>query len=509
MSLLVLATSLFVTYQLWKDAKLSAAQTIQTDFDFLVRESNRRIEQRMQTYQQVLRGAVGFFAASDDVTREDFRVYVNRLRLDENYPGIEGIGFSVLVPPEKKEEHIAAIRDKGFPDYTIKPEGEREIYSTIIYIEPFSRRNIRAFGFDMYSNPVRRAAMERARDTGNAALSGKVTLVQEEGKNPQSGFLIYLPFYRRGAALETLEQRRSNLVGWIYAPFRSNDFMSGLAGENASNLAVRIYDGDEVSARTLMYRDDPDVEGEKPDSRLVSSQQLEFAGHQWTVVTSATPNFAEREDDDKAALVLRGGIGASVLLTLLAWLLVDERARAVDAARRALRLALYDMLTDLPNRKLFTDRLLHSLARARRDKNQLAVMFIDLDKFKPVNDKFGHTVGDLLLKEVAKRLQECVRKSDTVARLGGDEFVVLIPTVEDKHGDLVVAEKILKTLATPFYIDGHALHISSSIGIAVYPADGEDEKSLLRNADIAMYHAKKSGRNNMKSFSPEMLDVSG
>jgi diguanylate cyclase (GGDEF)-like protein len=504
LSLLVLATSLFVTYQLWKDAQHSAEQTLQTDFDFMVRESNRRIEQRMQAYEQVLRGAVGLFAASDNVTRRDFRTYVDRLRLNENYPGIEGVGFSLLISPEQKEKHIASIRAEGFPDYTIRPEGVREVYSSIVYIEPFSGRNLRAFGYDMFSHPVRRAAMVQARDSGQAALSGKVTLVQEAANNAQTGFLIYLPFYQRDAPVDTVEQRRTHFVGWVYAPFRINDFMSGLIEENAGNLSLKIYDGKEIADQALMYQDDQNASDDLSDSSMVRFQRLELAGHHWTVVASARSNFEERLDNDKAGLVLRGGIGASVLLTLLAWLLVDERARAVSAARRALRLALYDMLTDLPNRKLFTDRLLHSLARAKRDKTQLAVMFIDLDKFKPVNDKFGHTVGDLLLKEVARRLQDCVRKSDTVARLGGDEFVVLIPTVQDKHGDTVVAEKILTTLAAPFYIDGHTLHISSSIGIAVYPEDGDDEKALLKNADAAMYHAKKSGRNNMKFFDPEM-----
>jgi diguanylate cyclase (GGDEF)-like protein len=508
LSLLVLATSLFVTFQLWKDARYSAEQALQSDFDFMVRESNRRIEQRMQAYEQVLRGTVGLFAASDNVTRRDFRIYVEKLRLDENYPGIEGIGFSLLISPEQKEEHIAAIRREGFPDYAIKPEGEREIYSSIVYIEPFTGRNLRAFGYDMFSHPVRRAAMAQARDSGLAALSGKVTLVQEAKENAQTGFLIYLPVYRHAAPLDTVEQRRGNLAGWVYAPFRINDFMAGLIGENAGNLSVKIYDGKEISDQALMYQDDQNVDGDQSDSGMVRFHRLEFRGHHWTVVTSARPGFEQGRENDKAALVWRGGIGASILLTLLAWLLVDERARAVGAAHRALRLALYDMLTDLPNRKLFTDRLLHSLARAKRDKNQLAVMFIDLDRFKPVNDEFGHAVGDLLLKEVAGRLQDCVRKSDTVARLGGDEFVVLIPTIQEKHGDTIVAEKILKALAAPFYIDGHTLHISSSIGIAVYPKDGDDEKSLLKNADTAMYHAKNSGRNNMKLFNPEMQEVS-
>jgi diguanylate cyclase (GGDEF)-like protein len=507
LSLLVLAVSLFATYQLWKEARDSAEQALQSDFDFLVRESNRRIEQRMLTYEQVLRGTAGLFAASKNVTRRDFHAYVNALRLDENYPGIQGIGFSRLVPAAQRDEHIAGIRNEGFPDYTIKPPGKRDVYSSIVYIEPFSGLNLRAFGYDMYSEPVRRAAMEQARDTGKAALSGKVTLVQEAGQEVQTGFLMYLPVYRNGAPTETLAQRRANLAGWVFAPFRMSDLMSGLIGEQSGNLGIEVYDDREISSRTLMHAAGGNPGINRPDSRFVSTEVIRILGHDWTVVTSALPEFERRVEHDKSPLVLRSGIGASILLALLAWLLIDERARAWKAADQAFRLALYDGLTDLPNRKLFTDRLLHALARAKRDKTQVAVMFIDLDRFKPVNDEFGHAVGDLLLKEVAKRLQQCVRESDTVARLGGDEFVALFPCIRETHGDMMVAEKILKALAEPFHIDGRTLHISSSIGIAIYPEGGSDEKLLLKNADTAMYHAKKSGRNNIKFFHREMDEV--
>ena len=167
-------------------------------------------------------------------------------------------------------------------------------------------------------------------------------------------------------------------------------------------------------------------------------------------------------------------------------------------------LAHYDALTDLPNRALITDRLQQALAKARRDRAVMAVMFLDLDRFKPVNDNLGHDVGDLLLKQVARRLQACMRESDTVARIGGDEFVVLLPEIEQEQDAIVVAEKIRQTLQQPFDIAGHHLSISSSIGVAVYPEHGHDEKLLLINADIAMYHAKKDGKNNYKFYMPEM-----
>ena len=167
-------------------------------------------------------------------------------------------------------------------------------------------------------------------------------------------------------------------------------------------------------------------------------------------------------------------------------------------------LAHYDPLTDLPNRVLFSDRLQRALVAAKRDNSHLALMFLDLDKFKPINDDLGHHVGDMLLKEAAKRMQSCVRESDTVARIGGDEFVVLLPIIETEQDAVVVAEKIRYALNQPFELVGKRLSISSSTGIVVYPEHGMDETQLIKNADIAMYNAKESGRNNVMLFKSDM-----
>jgi diguanylate cyclase (GGDEF)-like protein/PAS domain S-box-containing protein len=160
-------------------------------------------------------------------------------------------------------------------------------------------------------------------------------------------------------------------------------------------------------------------------------------------------------------------------------------------------IAHHDPLTDLPNRELFHDRLQTALARARRNKERLAVLYIDLDGFKEVNDGHGHAVGDLLLQEVAQRIRRCLRESDTVGRIGGDEFVVLLNnTTLPEHG-AVVAEKIRAILERPFELAGQRLHISSSIGVAVCPEHGDDNKQLIRHADEAMYVAKKNGGNRL------------
>jgi diguanylate cyclase (GGDEF)-like protein len=179
-----------------------------------------------------------------------------------------------------------------------------------------------------------------------------------------------------------------------------------------------------------------------------------------------------------------------------------------DMEEHMQHMAQYDALTHLPNRALFTDRLQQAIAAAQRNCTRLALMFIDLDRFKPVNDTYGHAVGDLLLKDVALRIQDCLRESDTVARIGGDEFVVLLPLIESEQDAGKVGKKILDALKRPFELAGHTLKIGSSIGVAVYPDHGSEEKLLVRSADIAMYHAKNNGRNNVKMYQSGLQEVS-
>ncbi|MES2932323.1 MAG: EAL domain-containing protein [Pseudomonadota bacterium] len=166
--------------------------------------------------------------------------------------------------------------------------------------------------------------------------------------------------------------------------------------------------------------------------------------------------------------------------------------------------ANHDYLTDLPNRLLLNDRISHSIKIATRRNTQLALLFLDLDNFKLINDSMGHAIGDKLLQSVAKKLVDCVRSSDTVSRQGGDEFVILL--AEDKHAEdaAITAEKILIALAAPHYVAGHKLHVTTSIGISVFPVDGDDADTLIKNADTAMYLAKKMGRNNYQFYKSEM-----
>jgi len=177
---------------------------------------------------------------------------------------------------------------------------------------------------------------------------------------------------------------------------------------------------------------------------------------------------------------------------------------AEDATVQMSLKAERDFLTGLPNRALLTDRLAQAIALAQRHRKRVVLMYLDLDDFKDVNDSLGHAVGDQLLQSIAKRLEACVRSSDTVSRHGGDEFIVLLSEVEAAHDAARAAEKLLKALAEPHLIGDHRLNVTLSIGISLYPDDGDDGDALLASADTAMYHAKRGGRNNYKRFTPEM-----
>jgi diguanylate cyclase (GGDEF)-like protein/PAS domain S-box-containing protein len=177
-------------------------------------------------------------------------------------------------------------------------------------------------------------------------------------------------------------------------------------------------------------------------------------------------------------------------------------ARAMTS--KMLHLAQHDTLTDLPNRILFSSRLTEAIAAAYRYRRKLAVLFLDLDRFKHINDSLGHVIADRVLQSVASRLQACVRASDTVARQGGDEFVILLSEVARAQDAAVSAEKILQSVGSLHRIDGHDLHLTASIGIVTYPDDGTEAEALIKHADFAMYHAKDTGRNNYQFFKPEM-----
>ena len=217
---------------------------------------------------------------------------------------------------------------------------------------------------------------------------------------------------------------------------------------------------------------------------------------------------------DARTYLWRAGAGSILLILVVAILatmsrrLAQTRQRAADAqiehAAKIEYLAYHDGLTGLPNRSLFSKVLVQSIHEAHRYDRQLAVLFLDLDRFKQINDTLGHEAGDQLLQEVARRVKGCLRDSDTVARLGGDEFVVLLPEIDDGKYAAIVGQKILSAVARPFLLIGQEFRVTASVGISSYPQDGLDELTLMKNADVAMYQAKENGKNNYQFYSRDL-----
>jgi diguanylate cyclase (GGDEF)-like protein/PAS domain S-box-containing protein len=758
LSIIVLGIGFLLTVLEWRQAIEVITAEDQMRFEQEANNSLANIQKRMGTYQQVLRGVKGLFVASDKVNRSEFKAYTEQLDLEINYPGILGVGFSLLVQPYEREQHILNIQAEGFPLYKMSPNDERDLYTSIVFLEPFSGNNLNAFGFDMYSEKVRREAMDKSRLTNALALSRKVSLVQDAERGPISGVLLYLPVYQNKVTQQ--EDNTANLFGWVYAPFSMDILMEGIQ-LNESQLHLSIYDGTEVGAKTELYTS---VENVKQSNTPVFQQieQLVIAQRTWTVVFSAERGFIQSHDNTEPIVVLFVGSLFSVLITLLVWSLSTSKTRAESKAERMnkelietefrwksalsgaehgvwdwnhidntvsfdtkwktmlgytddeiknefsewrrlvhpmdweraeiaiadfvsgktkiynleqrlkgkdgrwiwiicrgdvvswtedgriarsigthtdittqknLELALtesdqrfrgafetaaigialvgldgewlevnqsllnmlqyeeaelfnltfqdithpedlnldlehlrelqagkipsyqmekryyckdrsivwaylsvsmvvdvngnpvhfvsqveniterkelqirvlhqasHDELTGLPNRRLLKERLKNTFDLNHRYKRLFAVMYIDIDHFKHVNDLYGHDIGDELLVWLSNKLIACVRTTDTLARQGGDEFVMILSGINSPNDATLVANKILHEVGETFVQGSVELKVSLSIGIAMSDVQSKESiEELLRRADIALYQVKRSGRNGFKLY---------
>ncbi|MDB5745679.1 MAG: diguanylate cyclase [Massilia sp.] len=331
---LVFLVSLAITWVDWSSARRDEDASLAAQFEYRARDLATSMVRRMAVYEQVLRGTRGFMRGRVDVSRGEFADYFQIQNLQEHFPGIEALGVASIIPRQQLAAHEAALRRQGFTDYRVTLEAGREVYTSITHIEPFAGRNLRAFGYDMYGEPVRRAAMDAARDSGAAALSGKVVLLQE-GRNAQPGFLMYVPVYRSGMPAASVEQRRAAIVGWVYAPFRMADLMRGVGGIHAADLQVAVYDGARLgpdpAPAALLFRSQDATAWRRPLFR--QTLPLTISGRRWTVDIASSPAFEARRDSRRLRVIAVTGAGLGFLLSLVVWLLASERRRALQLAR--------------------------------------------------------------------------------------------------------------------------------------------------------------------------------
>ena len=505
--LLLLVLGLSMTWLQVSMMQEREKEVVREEFEIRAGELVAGLERRMLSQEQILWGVAGVFDSSDYVSRSEFQRYYTSLRLGENYPGVQGVGYVELFAANQKERHIAEIRGQGLADYTIRPVGEREIYSAVVYVEPFNWRNQRALGFDMLLEPIRVKAAMRARDEGRVVISDKVVLVQETSQDMQAGVLLFAPLYQGGYVPHSLEARRAALRGWVYMPMRIGDFIDSYLQQEYPELSkqimLRIYSGDEIREETLMYCSGG-VDSVAPQTPAITRRAI-VPGGSWTL--SLTPLAAYGTGwkfDERSSTVVLAGLCLTALLSLMSHLLLKSHMRVEDALQEATlaheqmvekeeqirHMAHHDILTGLPNRALFIDRAEQALALAYRNQRSLAVLFIDLDRFKPINDQYGHDAGDVVLRMIGKRLQDRLRASDTVCRQGGDEFVILLSEFKERADLEKLAYQLRAAIEEPCEVDGNRLMVSASIGIALYPEHGKTIEMVIQRADAAMYQAK-------------------
>jgi diguanylate cyclase (GGDEF)-like protein len=530
-----LAAALFITGLVLTGAavlyeKKGAEFIARKEFDFACNEIKSRIATRIEQHAQILRSGSAFFEINENITRQQWHNFITRQNIELVLPGIQGIGYAIIIPPDQLALHERKIRNEGFPQYAVKPSGTREIYTSIIYIEPFSERNLRAFGYDMFSEPIRRKAMEHARDFDEATLSGKIMLVQETDKEIQSGTLMYVPVYKRGLPVKTIEERRRAIRGWVYSPYRMNDLMRGILGAwglgEERQIRLEVFDNTSFHPEALLYDSVPGQKLELTSGKMLSEQtSILFKNHRWSLRFTQVVNYKGIVDYSKAWYALIGGTLTSALLFALYVLLVIARHReqkAEEALKRELRestdrkraeealresekryreLSIVDDLTQLYNSRHFYLQLKIELDRSNRYGQPLTLLLLDLDDFKIFNDTYGHVEGDQVLRRLGQVVKRCLRETDFAFRYGGEEFTILLPMTT--CGDAAVtAERIRADLKEEIFspVQGQDVYMTVSIGLGQYKPR-EDMKAFVHRVDQLMYQAKKNGKDRVCSES--------
>ena len=774
--LAVVLTGTALSVAAWRYSLSAEREASLVRFDSRVQDVVSELQQRLDETARLLRSAAALFAISREMGRSDWKAFADGQNLQDAYPGLMGLGYAVLIQPEEVERVQTALHLEGFSDYTVWPPGKRQEYAPVLYREPLTAGNQRALGFDMLTEPVRRDALERSRDSGVPALS-QGALLGENDSARYIGAVMAMPVYRKLLPHGTVVQRQEAITGWVYTPIHLTRLMSEIAQRRANELSVELWDSKPNQARQERLFESGHATPDR-GMRLAPAHRaertLEFGGRRWTLRLAAAPEFDAGQPSSRSELVLAGGVAITMLMALLVGTLLNMRGRAlqlaerlsaayrasearvrtvldnaaegiltIDAAGRVLsanpaarvllglpadglpeqplsallpvemdeltsqlampagaeaapracrrevtlcrlagkaeltlmlaasevqmedgarryvlllsdvselhrararaneasalndtilanapfcviatdragrvrsinpagatllsyapselvgrdvartllvqdettdvkrlsagaadgsdmalgmrairgereevecmlvrrdgshvpvvlalaplldpegkpngllgiayditerrrseayirHMAHHDELTGLPNRALLQERAGMAVDMARGTGKQMAVLLIDLDRFKHINDSLGHHAGDVVLCAVAARLKQCLRGTDTVARMGGDEFVILLPQIDSPQQAERVAAKLLEAMAEPVQAGPHRLTVTPSIGIACHPRDGDELTTLLRNADVAMYQSKTNGRNGYKLYDARM-----
>ncbi|HEY9199820.1 MAG TPA: EAL domain-containing protein [Gammaproteobacteria bacterium] len=482
-------------------------------FEYLAKERAARLQAGIDRALEVLYATGALFDASTEVTRAEFDAFLGNLV--DLHPDIHGIEWLPRITDRERDRFEADARSRelsGFrimeqgPDRTLVPAGRRAEYFPVYYTVPLEE-NRPALGFDSYSQADNDRVMDVARDTGKVLATAAFALVQDPQARPST--VIYRPVYRGGRTPANVAERRERLAGFVVVLLRIPDVVEfAMRPLDIAGLDWMLVDAASPPAarRILFYpsisRGSPDTmpADETFDAELTTTVPLTLPGREWQMHFRPAPAFFERFVTPREWLVL----GAGLLLTALLSVYAATRARRAEELEH---MARRDWLTGLPNRALLAERLHQALAAAQRDGHTLAVLFLDLDRFKHINDSLGHSVGDRMLEQAAARLQQTLRTEDTLARMGGDELVILLEHIHHEHEPAMLADKLIQTLTEPVAVGGVQIYLTASVGISLYPQDADTAEALISNADAAMYRAKAAGRNTYQFYTPELTRI--
>jgi PAS domain S-box-containing protein len=327
---LVLVAGLLFTFIVsYRLAKIAEAED-RARFQVLVQDVHASIESRLESYTGLLRAGAGLFSTSDSVKEDEFRTFVKMLGLAEHYPGVQGMGFSIRLKPDQRAALIATRKREGVESFHLWPESERQEYHAVVYLEPQDQRNRAGLGFDMFTEPSRRAPMERARDTGLPAASGRVTLFQRvDPQAMQPGFVIYAPVYRKDQHPTNETERRAALLGFVFSAFRADDFFRGIVSSAShENIEFQIYDGSELTPANLIHRSTQPFAPGTYQPRFAAFTNMNVAGRPWTISYSSQPAFDLSYTKSWVPYTLAAGILISFLFFAVTRSQMQARAKA-------------------------------------------------------------------------------------------------------------------------------------------------------------------------------------
>ncbi len=508
---LVLAAAAWITVSVWEE-RLAKAR-----FNAVAGDYAAVLQSGLDGYLDKIRALRAFYDASEGVNRREFDLFTSQIL--SGHGSAMRLLWCPRVDRQERPVFESGVQRSGLTDFSIKdwaPTGnvrdatEREEYFPILY-SSVSHARTATFGTDLHYERARSSAIRRARDGDTMATAQNIQLRNPiGGKRP--GFIAFLPVYKPGTLHDSIVSRRRNLEGVIAGAFQTSTVFDAILAQAVlpPSVDLFIYPSNNDQNAPPLYarvvgRSDTLTSSETRASLAQMthwSADLTVGDARWNLFLVPRKGALTGHYRTFAVGVI-GLIFAAVLAYV--WASLRQTLRLETANRRILQLAQTDILTSLANRRAFMKRLSMAFNASLRGSPAFAVLYLDIDDFKDVNDTLGHAMGDQLLKEVVARLKNVVREEDLVARFGGDEFAVLACNVNDPTEAGTLAARIGEALAKPFIIDGHKISVTSSIGIAHFSHDIAGPEAMMVQADLALYGAKDEGRNCYR-FHSEDLD---